>query len=745
MALDPYTDYSQLRTSARTIKLSDSSAIADSTSRKPARTALSVAISTVILGLTSTAMAQQATNNKQNDPSIEEIIINSERDDNRLSSRRFVRPLVDTAQTVNVVTSELLEARGASTLRDALRNSSGISMQAGEGGTPAGDQLSIRGFSSRTDIFIDNVRDFGGYTRDPFNLEQIEVVKGPSSDYSGRGSTGGSVNLVSKTPRLADSMQMNLSAGSDSFSRLTVDANAAIPGTDSSAARLNVLYHDQDVSNRDEVSNSRWGIAPSLAFGIDTATQVSISFFHLSQDNVPDYGIPWVPASNVPLSAFANEAPPVDFNNWYGLLERDFEETKTTLATLRLDQQISDNFSFRNTTRVGRTDRNSMITAPRFISTDSTDIRRSDEKYRDQEDGIVSNQSDFNLTLNSGDVEHKILFGFEIAQEGEKRYTQALTGIDSPSTDLFSPNPNDPYLENYQRTGGLSETDSSTIAAYLSDSIQLNDHWQLNASVRWDRFSLEYRPDGAELLDRTDKMLSYRAGIVYKPARNGSIYFGYGTSFNPTAEGLQISTSSRTPNIAELDPEENETFEIGTKWELLDRRVLVSAAVFQTLKTNARTQVERGEDLVLEGEHDVRGIELGFVGSISDKWQIYAGYTHMESEVVDSKNIDELGNQLSNTPENSMNFWSSYQVIPSVKVGLGTLYVDDRFSNNANTRSAPSYWVHEASMNYIMNEKINFQLNIQNLTDEKYIDYVGGGHFIPGTGRTILLSSHFKF
>ncbi len=745
MALDPYTDYSQLRTSARTIKLSDSSAIADSTSRKPARTALSVAISTVILGLTSTAMAQQATNNKQNDPSIEEIIINSERDDNRLSSRRFVRPLVDTAQTVNVVTSELLEARGASTLRDALRNSSGISMQAGEGGTPAGDQLSIRGFSSRTDIFIDNVRDFGGYTRDPFNLEQIEVVKGPSSDYSGRGSTGGSVNLVSKTPRLADSMQMNLSAGSDSFSRLTVDANAAIPGTDSSAARLNVLYHDQDVSNRDEVSNSRWGIAPSLAFGIDTATQVSISFFHLSQDNVPDYGIPWVPASNVPLSAFANEAPPVDFNNWYGLLERDFEETKTTLATLRLDQQISDNFSFRNTTRVGRTDRNSMITAPRFISTDSTDIRRSDEKYRDQEDGIVSNQSDFNLTLNSGDVEHKILFGFEVAQEGEKRYTQALTGIDSPSTDLFSPNPNDPYLENYQRTGGLSETDSSTIAAYLSDSIQLNDHWQLNASVRWDRFSLEYRPDGAELLDRTDKMLSYRAGIVYKPARNGSIYFGYGTSFNPTAEGLQISTSSRTPNIAELDPEENETFEIGTKWELLDRRVLVSAAVFQTLKTNARTQVERGEDLVLEGEHDVRGIELGFVGSISDKWQIYAGYTHMESEVVDSKNIDELGNQLSNTPENSMNFWSSYQVIPSVKVGLGTLYVDDRFSNNANTRSAPSYWVHEASMNYIMNEKINFQLNIQNLTDEKYIDYVGGGHFIPGTGRTILLSSHFKF
>ncbi|GAB1268406.1 TonB-dependent siderophore receptor PiuA [Aurantivibrio infirmus] len=745
MALDPYTDYSQLRTSARTIKLSDSSAIADSTSRKPARTALSVAISTVILGLTSTAMAQQATNNKQNDPSIEEIIINSERDDNRLSSRRFVRPLVDTAQTVNVVTSELLEARGASTLRDALRNSSGISMQAGEGGTPAGDQLSIRGFSSRTDIFIDNVRDFGGYTRDPFNLEQIEVVKGPSSDYSGRGSTGGSVNLVSKTPRLADSMQMNLSAGSDSFSRLTVDANAAIPGTDSSAARLNVLYHDQDVSNRDEVSNSRWGIAPSLAFGIDTATQVSISFFHLSQDNVPDYGIPWVPASNVPLSAFANEAPPVDFNNWYGLLERDFEETKTTLATLRLDQQISDNFSFRNTTRVGRTDRNSMITAPRFISTDSTDIRRSDEKYRDQEDGIVSNQSDFNLTLNSGDVEHKILFGFEIAQEGEKRYTQALTGIDSPSTDLFSPNPNDPYLENYQRTGGLSETDSSTIAAYLSDSIQLNAHWQLNASIRWDRFSLEYRPDGAELLDRTDKMLSYRAGIVYKPARNGSIYFGYGTSFNPTAEGLQISTSSRTPNIAELDPEENETFEIGTKWELLDRRVLVSAAVFQTLKTNARTQVERGEDLVLEGEHDVRGIELGFVGSISDKWQIYAGYTHMESEVVDSKNIDELGNQLSNTPENSMNFWSSYQVIPSVKVGLGTLYVDDRFSNNANTRSAPSYWVHEASMNYIMNEKINFQLNIQNLTDEKYIDYVGGGHFIPGTGRTILLSSHFKF
>lgn len=664
------------------------------------------------------------------------------------ASMRFRRSLLDTAQTVTVIPENLIEDRSASTLRDVLRNVSGISMQAGEGGTPAGDQLTIRGYSARTDIFVDNVRDFGGYTRDPFNLEQVEVVKGPSSDYSGRGSTGGSINMVSKSARLEDNTSTSLSLGSDSYTRATLDVNRDIEALDNTAARLNILYHDQDVPGRDVVSNKRWGVAPSITFGIDTDSEVTLSLFHMEQDNIPDYGIPWVPESNVPLADYANEAPPVDFKNWYGLKSRDFEEIATSMATVQFERTLTETSRFQNITRWGTTERDSMITAPRFISNDSTDIRRSDEKYRDQSDDILSNQSNLSITLNPGqNWEHRILIGAEISLEDEKRYIQALTGVDSPATDLFDPTPNDPYLENYQRTGTASNAESNSLAFYASDSIEINEHWQINGGLRWDSFDLEYAPDGEPILERTDKMLSYRAGVVYKPVRTGSFYLGYGTSFNPTAEALSISTSSRQPGIADLDPEENRTLELGTKWQIMDRSMFVTAALFRTEKTNARTQdpSDPNDLLVLKGEQLVQGVELGLAGNITEKLSAFAGYTYLETEITKSLDATQIGKALDNSPEHTFNLWSTYALSPSIEFGLGAQFVDERFNNTSNARSAPSYWVYEASASYAVNDQLGFRLNIQNLTDEKYIDFVGGGHFIPGLGRVVLLSSNFTF
>ncbi|MCB1664950.1 MAG: TonB-dependent siderophore receptor [Pseudomonadales bacterium] len=664
------------------------------------------------------------------------------------ASMKFRRSLLDTAQTVTVIPESLIEDRAASTLRDVLRNVSGISMQAGEGGTPAGDQMTIRGYSARTDIFVDNVRDFGGYTRDPFNLEQVEVVKGPSSDYSGRGSTGGSINMVSKSARLDDSTSSSVSLGSDDYSRLTLDVNRALSGMDDAAFRLNMLYHDQDTPGRDEVSNKRWGIAPSLGFGIDTDTEVNLSLFHLQQDNVPDYGIPWVPSSNVPLADYADEAPPVDFSNWYGLKSRDFEEIETNMATVQLDRHLGENSSFQNITRWGSTSRDSMITAPRFISNDSTDIRRSDEKYRDQANDILSNQSNLSITLNPGaDWEHRILLGAEVSRENEKRYTQVLTGTDSPSTDLFNPNPDDAYLENYQRTGTASNSDSSSVAFYVSDSIEINQHWQINGGLRWDSFEIEYTPDGGTLAERTDRMLSYRGGLVYKPVENGSLYVGYGTSFNPSAEGLTLGGGRGAAGIEDLDPEESRTLEVGTKWQLANRNIFISAAVFHTEKTNARTENpdDPNDLLVLQGEQEVKGFELGLSGRISERINAFAGYTRMDTEITKSLNAAQVGQSLDNSPKDSFNLWSTYAVADKFELGLGAQYVGERYNSTANTRFAPSYWVYEASASYAVNDRLGFRLNVQNLTDEKYIDYVGGGHFIPGLGRAVLLSSSFHF
>ncbi len=706
------------------------------------KTALAVAITA---SLASVGYTQEVEQTNQED--IDTVNVYGERT-SELSSLKFSRSLLDTAQTVNVISSELIEERSATTLRDVLRNVSGISMQAGEGGTPAGDQLSIRGFSARTDIFVDNVRDFGGYTRDPFNLEQVEVVKGPSSDYSGRGSTGGSINLVSKSPSLTDSTSVDLGVGTDEYTRVAIDTNKSLENIDGAAVRLNLLYHDQDIAGRDYVENNRWGIAPSIAFGLGSDTQATFSFFHMKQDNVPDYGIPWVPSSNTLLADYADSAPPVDYSNWYGLLDRDFEETSTSMATIQLDNKINEIARVSNVTRWGTTERDSMITAPRFESDDSTNIRRSDEKYRDQTDDIISNQTYLSLDINSGqNWEHKIVTGMEFSLEGEKRYTQELTGSDSPSTDLYDPDPTDEYLENYQRTGGYSDADSKTFALYLSDSVQVNDKWQLNGGVRWEEFNLEYTPDGSDTLERTDRMFSYRASLVYKPSREGSIYLGYGTSFNPTAEALSISTSSRTPGIADLDPEENRTVELGTKWEVFNRRMLATAALFRTEKTNARTEDpdDPNDLLVLEGEQLVQGLELGLAGNITDSIGVFAGYTYLETEITESEDVTEIGNSLANSPEHTFNLWSTYQVNNKVRLGLGAQYVDERYSSTDNNRSAPDYWLWEASADYAYSNDLSFRINIQNLTDEEYIDYLAGGHFVPGTARVAMLSLSYDF
>ncbi|HET8700708.1 MAG TPA: TonB-dependent siderophore receptor [Nitrococcus sp.] len=662
-------------------------------------------------------------------------------------SPRFTQPLLDTPQTVNVVPEAVIEQRSASTLSDVLRNVSGISMQAGEGGTPAGDQLSVRGFSARTDIFIDNVRDLGGYTRDPFDLEQVEVVKGPSSEYSGRGSAGGSINLVSKIPHLDDFTHADLTVGTDAYHRATLDVNYALPGSETAAVRFNAMYHEQDVAGRDVVRNKRWGVAPSIAFGLGTPTQATLSLFYMAEDNVPDYGIPWVPDNNVPLANYANKAPPVDFSNWYGLKKRDYEKTNTLLATVQVNHRFSDNVHLRNLTRYGRTDRDSITTAPRFASPDSTDITRSDWKSRDQSDLIVANLTDLTLDFTTGAVKHTLLLGAEASHENVKAHPRVQTGPNSPNTDLFHPNPNDPYLEAIQGTGETNEGTGNTIAVYAADSIRLNKHWQVNGGVRWDRFRLEYNPDSTTTLKRNDTMLSWRAGLVFKPVPQGSLYVGYGTSFNPTGEDLIVSNSSRNPGLSDLKPEKTRALEVGTKWELLDRRLFLNAAVFRTEKTNARTQDpdDPNDVLVLQGKQVAQGAELGLAGNLTEAWKVYAGYTFLDTEIKKSKDPAEVGKELSNSPRNSFNLWTTYDLLSNLQLGFGAQYVGKRFSNFTNTRAAPAYWIYDAMVGYRLSDNFSLRLNAQNLTDEKYIGFVGGGHFIPGVGRTILVSSVIDF
>lgn len=661
-----------------------------------------------------------------------------------LQSPLRTAPLLDTPQTINVITEELIQDREATTLRDVLRNVPGISMQAGEGGTPPGDQMSIRGFSARTDIFIDGVRDFGGYSRDPFNLEQVEVAKGPSGSFTGRGSTGGTINLVSKTPTEHDFVMGSVGVGSGEYQRTTLDLNHKV--AEHAGVRLNIMQHEQNIAGRDEVYSNREGFAPSIGFGLGTDTRLTVSYLHMTQDNMPDYGIPWVPDSNTALPNDVNKPAPVNYDNFYGLVDRDYESIQNDLFTVEFSKDLSDTLTVRNLTRYGETHRDFVATAPRFTSATSTDIRRSDDKNRDQHDQVMANQTDLTFSFLTGDIGHTLVSGVEYVREFEENRFRAASGPDSPDTDLYNPNPNDPYTEALVYTGEKAESTAYTTGVFIGDTLDLSEQWQLNLGARYDKFKVKYWT--STIQRQTDEMLSWRTGVVFKPAPNGSIYAGYGVSYNPSAEGLTLNDGSgRGSATLGVDPEENNSFEVGTKWELADNRLLVTAAVFRTDKTNARTTdpADPNNIYVLEGKQRVDGLELGTTGNITDAWQVSAGYTYMHSEVISSGEADEVGKEVSNTPENSVSLWTTYRVLPAVTVGAGAQYVDDRFSNNDNARIAPDYLVYDAMASWELNRNFTVRLNVKNLTDEDYIDQVGGGHVVPGEGRLAIASVDFGF
>jgi catecholate siderophore receptor len=688
---------------------------------------------------------------------LREVVITGERPpENKpdiVSSPLYTEPLSDIPQTITVVPRVLIEQQNATTLRDVLRNVPGISMQAGEGGVPNGDNLSIRGFNARTDLFVDGVRDFGGYTRDPFNVEQIEVTKGPASSYSGRGSTGGNINLSSKGPSLHPLYAGSMGFGTENYLRFTTDVNQPIGnlGLKGTALRLNGMWTEGDTAGRDSVESSRWGVAPSVAFGLGTPTRLTLSYFHLDQNNIPDYGLPWVPANtNAALAAFSDKPAPVEFSNFYGLVSRDYERTRTDLPTAKLEHDFTSHLTLRNLTRYGHTERDSVITAPRFVNanTNATLLNRQLQS-RDQEDTIWANQTYLTSQFDSWKIGHTLVAGVEYIHESSDNY--ARTGPLS-QTDLFNPNPRDAYPGPITRTGAKTEATSDSLALSLFDTIKLGEQWQLTGGLRWDYFDLGFRSiatNGVSLLDldRTDEMLSWRVGIVYKPRPNGSIYAAYGTSFNPSGEGLALANTASALNNINTEPEENRSYEIGTKWELFDQRLALSLAVFRTEKTNARTEdpADATDIVVLEGEQRVDGIELGVAGNLTDDWQIFAGYAYLRSDITKSKIPAEEGKELSNTPSQTFNLWTTYRLPWHFEVGGGVQFTDSRFSSTANTREAPSYWVGDAMVAWSPAENFTMRLNVYNLTDEKYIDRVGGGHFVPGTGRSAVVSANWRF
>jgi catecholate siderophore receptor len=281
-----------------------------------------------------------------------------------------------------------------------------------------------------------------------------------------------------------------------------------------------------------------------------------------------------------------------------------------------------------------------------------------------------------------------------------------------------------------------------SVTGYAFDTARLGKKFELNGGLRWDRFDIEGVSTAPAPVARLDKMLSWRAGIVFKPAEEGSLYVSYGTSFSPSLEGLSYNTANTA-----IEPEKTYNFEIGSKWDLLRERLSVNAAVFRVEKTNARTPGILPDDppQVLQGKQRVDGIELGASGGITRAWRVFGGYTFLDSEIVKSNTAAEVGREIQNAPRHSFSIWSTYQFPRRITLGGGPRFVGRRFGNNANTRQVNAYWLIDAMASFPVSKHIDLRLNLYNLTDEYYFDRLGGGHLIPGAGRSVMISTGFRF
>lgn len=665
---------------------------------------------------------------------------------NTLNSR--LDDLRDAPQSISVIPRAVIEQQAATTLRDVLRNVSGISFAAGEGGGgPGGDNLTLRGFGARNDILVDGIRDLGSYTRDTFNIEQVEVVKGPSSAQTGRGSTGGYINMFTKQPQPRSFVGGTIGLGAPDYVRATADLNVggADFGVDSAAFRLNLLYHDVDTPGRDHVGTRRIGIAPAFAIGLGSATRAIVSYMLLDQDNVPDYGIPFVPNTNIPLAEYRDQPAPVDFSNYYGLLERDYEDLRTNIVTFAVEHDLNAAVRLSNTTRYGHSRRDSIYSAPRFLDPASI-LVTPQAQSRDTVDEILLNQSNVFAKFTTGGLRHDLIAGFEISREKSRNQLRAISV--GTATDLFDPDPRRPYAGTVVDTpGAIVRAEADTLAAYLFDTIHFSENFLFSGGVRWERFDGLFRPapttpptpDRA----RVDETVTWRAGITYKPTSKLSLYAGAGTSVNPSLENLTLTTPSDA--VAALKPERSMTYEVGAKWDGLEGKLLLNGALFRIDKNNARTPGLPGEPAtVLEGEQRVDGVEFGATGWITSRWQLIAAYAYLDSEIRESNTLSEIGNRLANVPTHSGSLWTVYKLPMGVALGGGVRYVGTRYTNVANTRRIDDYWLADATIAYDFTPSVSLRLNVFNIFDEKFIDQVGGGHFIPGPGRSAVATLAFR-
>jgi len=686
----------------------------------------------------------------------------------RSQDGKFTEPLRDTPKTVVAIPKEVIEDIGATSFREVVRSTPGVTLGTGEGGNAFGDRIFIRGFEARNDVYIDGLRDPGVTSREVFAVEQIEVVKGPSGSFGGRGTTGGLVSLQSKRPQTGnDFLVAEGGIGTENYYRATLDANYAL--ADSFAVRINGLYHNADTPGRDHVDSERWGIAAAALWQPADNLSLTADYYGYRLDGMSDYGHPFDVTTQRPYK--------VDGDNFYGAVGRDFLDNGSDIGTVTLRYEPGEQIALRSSVRYGRTWNHYVVSvprAPRAATADDTGftpgqlVVDTGTPQRHGDNRTFAMLTDATLRFATGGIGHTLVAGVELSREKvtNRRYAFPVTVEDAAGNivstpggftrDLFDPDPVLGY-----RIPAILDPDAvpivvrvESMSVYAIDTLKFSPRWQATLGLRFDTFNVRASGESrGTAFDRSQaiQFLNGQASLLYKPAEAISLYASFSTSSNPSGEQLDsigADYGGFADGLEDLKPERNKAYELGLKWEPVPA-LLVSAAVFQIDKANARQQVAPGV-FEMVGKLRSRGAEAGISGKITPRLSVFGGFTYLDATVREAVNPADEGSAFPNVPRYNASLLATYALTPWLSLG-GQAYYQSKLHGGtfaSTTATAPGYWRFDAVARLRPTAATEVRLNVLNLADKRYYDaiYRSGAPFAyvaPGRSATVTFAASF--
>lgn len=695
--------------------------------------------------------------------------------------QRRVKELAETPATISVITQAAVRESGKSDLRAILAAQPGVTVGTGENGNAFGDRYIIRGHEARSDVFIDGLRDPGMTTRESFAVDQIEITKGPSSTFAGRGSTGGAINSITKQPNAdKDFTEIGVGFGTDDYRRTTLDTNKVI--NDRASVRLNLLDASEQVPDRDPADKSRRGLLLSGKLKATDKLDLSADFYHLDARDTPDLGTYFNTTTRKPVKDI-----PV-----YLQSGRDHLDTDVDTLTLKAGFRINDKLRLQNSTRIGKTKNSYIATGARGAVRGVNDanpgvdtITLSTHQGWQEVDYLV-NRLDVFLDSKIAGLNHQFVFGAEINDE------KVLNGVFTPVAGSATPNcstgsgTNNSYcgldadgqalpninrlLPTYVRSGSDSDYHIRTTSLTAMDTVDIDENWSAFAGVRYDHFDYKNIVGTTTKVthEYSDGFVNGNAGLTYKINSLGNVYASVSSSTDINGGesdvggscgygGICVPTGSQ---ISDAKPERTLNYELGTKWQLLQQKLLATAALFRTIKSD----VQEGTGYtttgsINTGKNQVQGIEFSVVGNVTPKLSTQVGVTLMDSEILKSFTATNKGLQLSNFARKQANAQLKYQFTPQFALGGAATYQSEMYAgqpdsaagydlaNNRYSVVVPSYTVFDAFAEYRFSNTLSARVNVNNVSDKDYYlaAYRSGSFMYLGDKRNAHITLSYTF